>query len=125
MLNCWLMARGIVPANGAGTVSPSQRTQERTPVKNALDSLPAGRKTELFGWLTEEGRFAPDIGRLLEVLCEKLTALGVPIARATAHVRTLHPEFRGATRIWRRGESIEIRTTRHGVQKPGSAQCEA
>jgi hypothetical protein len=30
------------------------------------------------------------------VLCEKLTALGVPIARATAHVRTLHPEFRGA-----------------------------
>src|SRR6266568_8426661 len=75
-----------------------------------------GRKTELFGWLTEEGRFAPDIGRLLEVLCEKLTALGVPIARATAHVRTLHPEFRGATRIWRRGESVEIRTTRHGIE---------
>jgi len=46
-------------------------------VKNSLDSLSAGRKTELFGWLTEEGRFAPDIGRLLEVLCEKLTALGV------------------------------------------------
>src|SRR6266516_3509445 len=42
--------------------------------------------------------------------------LGVPIARATAHVRTLHPEFRGATRIWRRGESIEIRTTRHGIE---------
>src|SRR6516164_972790 len=116
MLNCWLMARGIVPANSAGTVSASQRTQERTPVKNSLDSLSAGRKTELFGWLTEEGRFAPDIGRLLEVLCEKLTALGVPIARATTHVRTLHPEFRGATRIWRRGESIEIRTTRHGIE---------
>src|SRR5258708_22189148 len=85
-------------------------------VTNSLDSLSAGRKTELFGWLTKEGRFAPDIGRLLEVLCEKLTALGVPIARATAHVRTLHPEFRGVTRIWRRGESIEIRTTRHGIE---------
>jgi adenylate cyclase len=91
-------------------------------VKNSLDSLPAGRKTELFGWLTEEGRFAPDIGRLLEVLCEKLTALGVPIARATAHVRTLHPEFRGATRIWRRGESIEIRTTRHGIESTSDYQ---
>ena len=91
-------------------------------MKNALDSLPAGRKTELFGWLTEEGRFAPDIGRLLEVLCEKLTALGVPIARATAHVRTLHPEFRGATRIWRRGESIEIRTTRHGIESTSDYQ---
>ena len=84
-------------------------------MSNALASPPV-RKTELLRWLTEEGRFAPDIGRLLEVLCEKLTALGVPIARATAHVRTLHPEFRGATRIWRRGESIEIRTTRHGIE---------
>ena len=50
------------------------------------------------------------------MLCEKLVALGVPIARATAHVRTLHPEFRGAARIWRRGENIEIRTTRHGIE---------
>ncbi len=76
----------------------------------------AGRKAELLHWLTEEGRFAPDTGRLLELLCDKLAALGVPIARATAHVRTLHPEYRGATRIWRRGESIEIRTTRHGIE---------
>ena len=45
---------------------------------NAPASPPAGRKTELLGWLSEEGRFAPDIGRLLEALCEKLTALGVP-----------------------------------------------
>ena len=76
----------------------------------------AGRKAELLHWLTEEGRFAPDTGRLLELLCDKLAALGVPVARATAHVRTLHPEYRGATRIWRRGESIEIRTTRHGIE---------
>src|SRR5262249_1476498 len=91
-------------------------------VHNPPDRPPAGRKTEVFGWLTEEGRFAPDIGRLLEVLCEKLTELGVPIARATAHVRTLHPEFRGATRIWRRGESIEIRTTRHGIESTSDYQ---
>jgi adenylate cyclase len=59
-------------------------------------SPPAGRKAELLRWLTEEGRFAPDTGRLLELLCNKLAALGIPIARATAHVRTLHPEYRGA-----------------------------
>jgi adenylate cyclase len=76
----------------------------------------AGRRVELLRWLTEQGRFAPDTGRLLEMLCDKLCALGVPLARATAHVRTLHPEFRGSTRIWRRGESIEIRTTRHGIE---------
>ena len=79
-------------------------------------SLLAGRKAELLRWLAEEGRFAPDTGRLLELLCDKLAELGIPIARATAHVRTLHPEYRGASRIWRRGESIEIRTTRHGIE---------
>ena len=83
---------------------------------NPAASALAGRKTELLRWLSEKGRFAPDIGRLLEALCENLTELGIPIARATTHVRTLHPEFRGVTRIWRRGESIEIRTTRHGIE---------
>jgi adenylate cyclase len=82
----------------------------------ALDSPPAGRTAELLRWLADEGRFAPDTGRLLEMLCGKLAALDVPIARATLHVRTLHPEFRGVTRIWRRGESVEIQTTRHGIQ---------
>ena len=83
---------------------------------NALDFPRADRQAELLRWLTEEGRFAPDTGRLLEMLCEKLTGLGAPIARATAHVRTLHPEFRGVTRIWRRGQSTEIRTPRHGIE---------
>jgi hypothetical protein len=46
-------------------------------------SPPGGLKTELLRWLSEEGRFAPDIGRLLEALCEKLTALSIPIARVT------------------------------------------
>ena len=46
-------------------------------------SLLAGRKAELLRWLAEEGRFAPDTGRLLELLCDKLAALGIPIARAT------------------------------------------
>jgi len=85
-------------------------------VKNALNSPRADRKADLLYWLAEEGRFAPDTGGLLEMLCEKLAALGVQIARATVHVRTLHPEFRGISRVWRRGESIEIRTARHGIE---------
>ncbi len=40
----------------------------------------------------------------------------MPAVRATTHVRTLHPEFRGITRIWRRGESTEIRTARRGIE---------
>jgi adenylate cyclase len=99
-------------------VQLGQRTESAEPstADNALDLPLVDRKTELLRWLTEEGRFAPDTGCLLEMLCEKLTVLGTPIARATAHVRTLHPEFRGVSRIWRRGQSTEIRTSRHGIE---------
>ena len=55
---------------------------------NVLDIPLADRKAELLHWLNEEGRFAPDTGSLLEMLCEKLTVLGAPIARAMANVRT-------------------------------------
>jgi adenylate cyclase len=91
-------------------------------VTKALDFSPADRKAELLRWLSEEGRFAPDTGGLLAMLCEKLTVLGAPIARATVHVRTLHPEFRGVTRIWRRGQSTEIRTWRHGIESTSDYQ---
>ena len=44
-------------------------------------------------------------------------ASGVALARASFHVRTLNPEFRGIARIWRRdGEMVEIRTPRHGIE---------
>jgi len=44
------------------------------------------------------------------------------MGRATAHVRTLHPEFRGVSRIWRRGQSTEIRTSRHGIESTSDYQ---
>src|SRR5260370_35921766 len=91
-------------------------------VTKDLDFSRADRKAELLRWLSEEGRFAPDTGRLLEMLCEKLTVLGAPIARATVHVRTLHPEFRGISRIWRRGQSTEFRTSRHGIESTSDYQ---
>ena len=77
---------------------------------------PHHRTATLLRWLSEEGRFAADGRRLLDDLCAKLAALEVPVARATTHVRTLHPEFRGVTRIWHRGENTEIRTPRRGFE---------
>jgi hypothetical protein len=58
------------------------------------------RKDELLRWLTEEGRFAPDTGRLLEMLCEKLAGpllmTGAFAAEVAAPVFEIgHFELRG------------------------------
>src|SRR6266404_2535225 len=107
-----------VTDDGEGCPSGWWRTRRTTeaPTDAEAPMPPTDRKTELLRWLSEEGRFAADGGRLLEALCERLAALGVPIVRATTHVRTLHPEFRGVARIWRRGERTEIRTPRRGIE---------
>ena len=57
-----------------------------------------------------------------DALLPRVAGLGAPIARATAHVRTLHPEFRGVSRIWRRRQSTEIRTSRHGIESTSDYQ---
>ena len=71
-------------------------------------------------WLVREGRFAGDMGAMLQSVSERLLAEGLPLARSTTHIRTLHPEFRGITRLWRRGESVEEDTPRHGVENTPS-----
>ena len=98
------MASSSVESNvqlGQRTVSTKSSIAD-----NALDFPLADRKAELLRWLTEEGRFAPDTGRLLELLCDKLAALGIPIARAT--VRTFARSIQNTAErraFWRRGES--------------------
>jgi adenylate cyclase len=78
------------------------------------------RADEINGWLLREGRFAADTGELLSSLAEKYIEAGVPLARATTHIRTLHPEFRGVMRLWRRGETLEEITPRHGIENTPS-----
>nr|WP_207761941.1 adenylate/guanylate cyclase domain-containing protein [Arboricoccus pini] len=47
-------------------------------------------------------------------LCQRLVGLDIPVARATLHVRTLHPQYSGASMIWRSGmNQVEMRTFEH------------
>jgi len=75
---------------------------------------------EINGWLLREGRFAESIGILLSSLAQRYNEAGVPLARATTHIRTLHPEFRGVMTLWRRGELLEENTPRHGIENTPS-----
>src|SRR5512137_1908957 len=55
-------------------------------------------------WLIEDAGFLDHFGLVVEGLCTRLEAAGVPLARATSHIRVVHSERIGVTRIWRRGE---------------------
>ena len=53
-------------------------------------------------WLIEDAGFLEHFGLVVEGLCTRLEAAGVPLARATSHIRVVHSERVGVTRVWRR-----------------------
>jgi adenylate cyclase len=66
------------------------------------DRWPALRSGAL-DWLVRETAAQPYADDLFAELCERLCADGLPLDRATLHVRTLHPQFVGARFLWRPG----------------------
>ena len=63
----------------------------------------AGRVT---AWLLTDGVGCADVGALLGGLGERLIEEGVPLARATSHIRTLHPRFFAAAHFWYPGRGV-------------------
>ena len=57
-------------------------------------------------WLVDEAGFLEHFGLVLDGLCERLIAAGLPLARATSHLRVVHSERIGLSRIWRRGQPM-------------------
>jgi adenylate cyclase len=72
-----------------------------------MDLSASDRAQVVIDWLLRDGRHALDRQQLLQAFCEKLIEVGVPLARATTHARTLHPQFRWFTHLWRRGSAAE------------------
>jgi adenylate cyclase len=65
------------------------------------------RPGAVLDWLVGEARHLRDTARLLGELCDRLVADGLPIARVTVHIRTLHPEMLGERFVWRRPPDLE------------------
>ena len=70
----------------------------------------------LLSWLTREAAALPNVAAVLRGLCKRLVAEGVPVVRATTHIRTLHPEVRGVTQLWRQGVEVEELMAPHGIE---------
>ena len=76
----------------------------------------------ILDWLlSREARQLPNGPTLLKELCLRLSALGLPVARVSFHVRTLHPQLVGVGYFWYRGrDHIEVFQARHGVRDTDS-----
>jgi adenylate cyclase len=58
-------------------------------------------------WATRQGLRGTTVAALLGGLCEALVEDDVPLSRAFAGIRTLHPQWGGYGYTWRRGHGIE------------------
>jgi adenylate cyclase len=79
-----------------------------------LDAM--DRLQQMSRWLAREARFFGSNRAVFEGFCIKLSALGVPLDRSWLHIRTLHPEYAGMSRLWRREAGVEERYLEHGFE---------
>ncbi len=74
------------------------------------------RRTAILDWLVGQTRGERFLDNILVACCERLRQAGVPVGRATLHLRTDHPQWLGARILWRTGMAeAEIRPTDYGV----------
>ena len=72
------------------------------PLSQSFDA-PLGRKIiELHVWAVGEGLRGTDAATLFDCLCQRLVDAGVPLWRAFAGMRTLHPQWGGYGYTWLR-----------------------
>jgi adenylate cyclase len=76
------------------------------------------RPGPLLDWLIGDARKLPDGPTLLAQLCERLLGQGLPLARASFHIRTLHPQLFGMGFYWQRGTAqIRVFRAERGIER--------
>jgi len=77
--------------------------------------MDAQKLQDLIDWLMDGARSAPTPTGCIKETCERLVASGVPLWRAAAFVRTLHPDVFGRGFIWRLGEDVVVNTANFDI----------
>src|SRR5437667_11704736 len=77
--------------------------------------------SELAGWITEAGLAGKSETAMLDGFCRRANAAGLPVARATVIIDTLHPVHEGRATRWRReGEAGHTELTEYGASSEGA-----
>jgi len=65
-----------------------------------MDTLERPIQRHTLDWLIHDSVGQPYYDNLFGGLCRRLVKDGLPLDRATTHIRTLHPQFMGGTVFW-------------------------
>jgi len=77
----------------------------------------------ILDWLMTETRDERFLDRILVQMCKRLIDEGVPVARATMHVRTLNPQWMGARMLWTKGQDkADFLTFGYGIEDTSQFQ---
>ncbi|MDQ0321508.1 adenylate cyclase [Pararhizobium capsulatum DSM 1112] len=75
------------------------------------------QRRAILDWLIQGTRDERFIDNIVTEMCTRLRTAGVPVARATLHFRTNHPEWLGARILWRTGmDEAKISFFGYGVE---------
>jgi adenylate cyclase len=77
----------------------------------------------ILDWLMTETSGERFLDNILVQMCKRLVAAGVPVARATMHVRTLNPQWMGARMLWKKGlDEAEFLMFGYGIEDTSQFQ---
>ncbi len=87
----------------------------------ALDPALARRIVDVHIWAVRRGLRGADAPSLFDGFCQRLVDIGVPLWRAFAGMRTLHPQWGGYSYTWRRDLNAlaHDRFERNDMVRPG------
>jgi adenylate cyclase len=71
-------------------------------------AMDASVLNDITAWLAAGARSAPSPPMLMEQVCERLVAAGLPLWRVGVFVRTLHPNVFGRSFVWRPGAGVTV-----------------
>jgi adenylate cyclase len=77
--------------------------------------------SELAGWVTESGLIGRTEGELMAGFCARIAGAGVPLARATVILDTLHPIYEGRAFRWRADTPNAAEAVDYGRTNEGEA----
>ncbi len=75
------------------------------------------RLQQTIDWLTDGARSAPTPVALMAQTCERMVEAGLPLWRAAAFVRTLHPDLYGRSFVWRPGAEVAVNTADFDIEE--------